>query len=192
AHPRRDRSAHVPARGSHRRDRVVGAGGHTRPLLGVLHCAPHGPRPALGGGRVGRGDRGGHAVSRSRVIHSARLISGGVITENAWVRSAGGTVTGVGVGETWAPADEIINAAEVAGAGAVLTPGFIDLHSHGGGGASHEEGAEAIRTARALHTAHGTTRAVISLVTAPREDTARRVAEIAALSRTDPGILGSH
>lgn len=131
-------------------------------------------------------------MSASRVIHSARLVTGGKVTENAWVRSEGGTVTAVGTGDTWTSADEVVDARAVAGTGAVLAPGFIDLHCHGGGGASHEDGPDAIRQARALHAAHGTTRAVISLVAAPLADTARRVAEIAALSRTDPGILGSH
>lgn len=131
-------------------------------------------------------------MAGSRVIHSARLVSEGRITEDAWVRSEGGLVTAVGTGAGWEEADAVIDAAAEAGSGAVLTPGFVDVHGHGGGGASFDDGAEAIRTARALHRAHGTTRAVVSLVTAPLEDLERRVAEIAALTRTDADILGSH
>ena len=74
----------------------------------------------------------------------------------------------------------------------MLAPGFIDTHGHGGAGASFDDGAVAIRTARDLHRAHGTTRAVISLVTAPLDDLARNVAGIADLMRTDADILGSH
>ena len=83
-------------------------------------------------------------------------------------------------------------AAALAGAGALLTPGFIDIHGHGGGGFSYDDGPDAIRVARALHRAHGTTRAVVSLVTAPLETLERRVAMIADLIETDPDILGSH
>src|SRR5690606_25810628 len=58
--------------------------------------------------------------------------------------------------------------------------------------AAFDDGIEAIRTARELHRTHGTTRAVISLVTAPVDDLVRRVGEIADLMQTDADILGSH
>ena len=42
--------------------------------------------------------------------------------------------------------------------GAFLTPGFVDLHVHGGGGADFMDGDEAaVRTAIATHARHGTT-----------------------------------
>lgn len=126
------------------------------------------------------------------VIHSARLISDGRETDDAWVRFEDGVVADAGSGATWVGADAVIDASEVAGTGAILTPGFIDIHGHGGAGASYDDGIDAIRTARALHRAHGTTRAVVSLVTASVEDLARRVAEIAKLTETDAEILGSH
>lgn len=132
----------------------------------------------------------------STLIHSARLVTGGAILDDAWVRIGEGRVTAVGEGDGWrevTPApDTVLDATELAGPGAVLTPGFIDLHGHGGGGAAYDDGPAAIRTARALHRSHGTTRAVISLVTAPLADLEHRVAMIAELSRTDPDILGSH
>jgi N-acetylglucosamine-6-phosphate deacetylase len=43
-----------------------------------------------------------------------------------------------------------------------------------------------------MHRAHGTTRAVISLVTAPLETLERRAAMVADLATTDADILGSH
>ncbi len=131
-------------------------------------------------------------MTGSRIVHSARLVSSGLVVEDAWVRSEGGRITAVGTGSSWEPADEVIDAVAEAGPGAYLTPGFIDIHGHGGGGAAYDDGPHAIRRARALHRAHGTTRTVISLVTAPLADLARRVAEIAALTRTDADILGSH
>ena len=59
-------------------------------------------------------------------------------------------------------------------------------------GESYDDGPDAIRTARALHRAHGTTRAVISLVTAPLDTLERRAAMVADLAATDADILGSH
>jgi N-acetylglucosamine-6-phosphate deacetylase len=132
----------------------------------------------------------------STCIHSVRLVDAGRKVEDAWVRFEGGRVAAVGIGESWRrfaqPHDEIIDGTEAAGPGAVLTPGFIDIHGHGGGGASYDDGPDAIRTARALHRAHGTTRAVISLVTAPLEMLEQRAAMVADLTETDPDVLGSH
>lgn len=129
---------------------------------------------------------------RARVIHSARIIDDGVVTADAWVRFEGGVVVARGTGDDWADADEVIDATAVAGADAVLTPGFVDIHGHGGAGAAFDDGVEAIRTGRRLHRAHGTTRAVVSLVTGTIDDLAQRVDEIADLMLTDADILGSH
>lgn len=131
-------------------------------------------------------------ASGSLVIHRARLVDGGTVVDDAWVRIEDGLVVSTGTGSTWDPADLIVDAQEAAGRGAVLTPGFVDIHGHGGAGAAFDDGIDAIRTARALHRAHGTTRAVVSLVTAPLDDLAHRVAEIAELMRSDRDILGSH
>lgn len=128
----------------------------------------------------------------SRVIHSVRLVDDGHITEDAWVRIEDGIVTARGTGSDWAPADEVIDAVAVAGVGAVLTPGFIDIHGHGGAGVAYDDGVDAIRAARDMHRDHGTTRAVISFVTAPLDELERSVALIAELMRTDADILGSH
>ncbi|WP_460801229.1 N-acetylglucosamine-6-phosphate deacetylase [Microbacterium sp. GXF6406] len=126
------------------------------------------------------------------LIHSARLITDGVETPDAWVRFADGVVVATGTGASWSDADTVIDATALAGEGAILTPGFVDIHAHGGAGAAFDDGTDAIRTARAMHRSHGTTRSVLSLVTAPVDDLARRVAEIADLMQTDADILGSH
>ncbi|MDN3443065.1 N-acetylglucosamine-6-phosphate deacetylase [Microbacterium sp. APC 3901] len=128
----------------------------------------------------------------SLVIHSTRLIDHGSEIADSWVRIEDGLVVAVGTGQTWSAADEVVDATAIAGPDAVLTPGFIDIHCHGGAGASFDDGVEAIRTARALHRSHGTTRSVISLVTAPVDALAQRVALIADLMQTDADILGSH
>lgn len=126
------------------------------------------------------------------LIHSALLVTDGTQTPDAWVRFEDGRVTATGTGTDWADADTVVDATVAAGEGAVLTPGFIDIHGHGGAGASYDDGVDAIRTARELHRGHGTTRAVVSLVTASIDDLVGRVGGIADLMTTDADILGSH
>ena len=129
-------------------------------------------------------------------VHSVRLVDDGRVVEGAWVSFDGERVSATGTGDGWRdlarPGDDVVDATALAGEGAMLTAGFVDIHGHGGAGVSYDEGPEAIRTARALHRAHGTTRAVVSLVTAPLETLERRAARVADLARTDADILGSH
>ncbi|HCM50681.1 MAG TPA: N-acetylglucosamine-6-phosphate deacetylase [Microbacterium sp.] len=129
------------------------------------------------------------------IIHSARLVSDGSETADAWVEMRGGTIAAVGEGETWrsrTSSATVIAARDVAGPGAILTPGFVDIHGHGGGGFSYESDESDIRAARALHLAHGTTRAVLSLVSGSLEHLTAQAARIAAMTHTDAGILGTH
>ncbi|GAA3764553.1 N-acetylglucosamine-6-phosphate deacetylase [Microbacterium kribbense] len=128
-------------------------------------------------------------MSVDRVIHSARLVDAGRVTDRAWVAFDQGRVVARGAGDGWR--DLVPRAADDA-AGRWLTPGFIDIHGHGGGGASFDDGPDAVATARAMHRAHGTTRAVLSLVTAAIGDLADRAAMVAELARADATILGSH
>jgi len=125
------------------------------------------------------------------VIHSARLVSGLDTVADAWVRFDGDRVAARGIGDAWRddlPADASVTDA----AGSTLVPGFIDLHCHGAGGASVEEGAEAIQALLAVHTAHGTTRTVLSLVTAPVDLLCDRLRVIAEVAASDPRVLGAH
>jgi len=125
------------------------------------------------------------------VVHSARLVSGLDTVADAWVRFDGDRVAARGIGDAWRddlPADASVTDA----AGRTLVPGFIDLHCHGAGGASVEEGAEAIRALLAVHTAHGTTRTVLSLVTAPVDLLCDRLQVIAEAAASDHRVLGAH
>ncbi|TDT64091.1 N-acetylglucosamine-6-phosphate deacetylase [Frigoribacterium sp. PhB116] len=76
--------------------------------------------------------------------------------------------------------------------GARLTPGLVDLHTHGGGGASHDGGADEIERGLALHRAHGTTRSLVSLVANPLDRLRGSLETIAELRRRDPLVLGAH
>jgi len=130
------------------------------------------------------------------LIHSVDIIESGQRLPGAWALLDDDGVLATGQTTPWqdvsAEADVVIDAVEVAGEGAILTPGFIDVHGHGGAGFAYDDGVDAIRAARDVHRSHGTTRAVISLVTAPIDDLAANVALIAELTRTDRDILGSH
>lgn len=103
-----------------------------------------------------------------------------------WVLLDGAMIAACGTGEL-PRADTAVDLA-----GAWLTPGFIDLHVHGGGGHAHDDGAADVRAALALHRAHGTTRSVISLVAAPIDRLEASLTDIAELADTDPTVLGAH
>lgn len=125
------------------------------------------------------------------IIHSARIVSGGTATTDAWVAFDGDTVGQLGVGDTWRSL--AANAAEVVdAAGRLLTPGFIDIHCHGAGGAAFDDGAAGIDTALGVHHRHGTTRTVLSLVTASRTALETRLAAVAEAAEKNPLIIGAH
>lgn len=117
--------------------------------------------------------------------HARKLDADGEV-DDFWMLVNADTITATGHGS--APAAD----ARIDVGGQWLVPGFIDLHCHGGGGFSFEDGADAIRGAVATHRAHGTTRSVISLVTNPLAELRSSLAMIADLCDADPLILGSH
>jgi N-acetylglucosamine-6-phosphate deacetylase len=134
------------------------------------------------------------------IVHGARKCDVDGEADRFWVVFEGDRITAAGDGEGWAahaaPGADVVDAA-----GGVLTPGFIDLHVHGGGGfsfdsaASRDEGAEgagAVERALAVHRAHGTTRSLLSLVANPVAALERSLAAIADLTERDPLVLGSH
>lgn len=75
----------------------------------------------------------------------------------------------------------------------LILPGLVDLHCHGGGGASFPdaEGPEDMLTAVHEHRRHGTTSLVASLVTADAQTLRERVGDLASLA-ADGEIAGIH
>jgi len=71
-------------------------------------------------------------------------------------------------------------------------PGYVDLHAHGGGGGSVEDGPEGIRRMLEAHRAHGTTRSMLSLVANPLPFLTTALGVIRELMPEEPQIIGAH
>ncbi|MFB0626747.1 N-acetylglucosamine-6-phosphate deacetylase [Streptomyces sp. AB3(2024)] len=73
-----------------------------------------------------------------------------------------------------------------------IVPGFVDMHNHGGGGASFTSGtAEEVLRGVGTHREHGTTTLVASTVTGDLDELARRAALLAELTQQGE-IAGVH
>ncbi|MGW7332191.1 N-acetylglucosamine-6-phosphate deacetylase [Streptomyces sp. NPDC054840] len=73
-----------------------------------------------------------------------------------------------------------------------IVPGFVDMHNHGGGGASFTSGtAEDVLKGVRTHREHGTTTLVASTVTGDLDELARRAALLAELTQQGE-IAGIH
>ncbi|WP_407923157.1 N-acetylglucosamine-6-phosphate deacetylase [Bifidobacterium aemilianum] len=132
-------------------------------------------------------------------ITNARKVDAQGIEDDFWLISLGGRIeaTGCGLAEFEAtcrklgmdPADgSLVRDAQ----GRVLTPGYIDIHSHGSWEYSFDDGPQAIDTARAGHAVHGTTRQVLSLITNPMNDICDNLRTVRSKMDTRPDILGAH
>ena len=127
----------------------------------------------------------------STVIHSVRLISSGLDRADAFVAFEGDRVLATGTGSGWR--DLAGNDADVLdGTGHVLTPGLLDIHNHGGAGASYGEGERGHPYGQATppHARHYSSAAL--LVTAPLDDLISQIQIAAVETRRDPTILGIH
>lgn len=90
-----------------------------------------------------------------------------------WVEVAGDRITATGAGSPGRPAEAVAG---------TLVPGYVDVHSHGGGGASFvTEDGDAARTVLAAHRRLGVTTMVASLVTGTLPDLSRQVSCLAGL-----------
>jgi N-acetylglucosamine-6-phosphate deacetylase len=126
------------------------------------------------------------------VVHSARKVDADGLVDDFWLVAEGGRIAETGSGTGWHAAARLPGTEVVDADGHWLTPGFIDLHCHGGGGHVYDDGAEELLAGLAAHRAHGTTRSVISHVAAPLAQLREGLAMVADLAAADPLILGSH
>lgn len=118
-------------------------------------------------------------LTAAQVVTPARILAPG------WLLLDGDRIVEVGEGAPPRPADVDLGSVTV-------TPGFVDLHVHGGGGASFDTGtADAADVAAAAHLAHGTTSMAASLVTDTPDRMADAVRELALLV-DDGRLAGIH
>ncbi|HZM67198.1 MAG TPA: N-acetylglucosamine-6-phosphate deacetylase [Nakamurella sp.] len=119
------------------------------------------------------------------LLIAATVITGDELLQPGWLQVEGGSVTAVGAGNPPRAADVDLGEA-------IVVPGFVDMHVHGGGGGAFPTGEQdQANVAVELHRRHGTTSSVASLVTASPADLLRTVAVMAEL--TQDGLLaGTH
>ncbi|WP_219416265.1 N-acetylglucosamine-6-phosphate deacetylase [Pseudonocardia nigra] len=119
------------------------------------------------------------------VFAGARVVTRGGVLDPGWLRIDAGRIAAVGAGEPPEPADVRLP-------GRWLVPGFVDVHVHGGGGATFASGdhREVGRVLR-FHREHGTTTAVASLVSAPLPELERALDRLADLV-ADGLLAGVH
>lgn len=107
----------------------------------------------------------------------------GRICRPGWIEVADGRVRGCGDGAPPGPPDRDF-------ADCLVVPGFIDMHVHGGGGASYLD-AEQVADAATFHLRHGTTTTLASLVTASPEELIAGVRALADATRAGV-VAGIH
>ena len=126
------------------------------------------------------------------VVHDARKVDADGLVDEFWLVADDGVVASTGSGTGWHDAARAPGATVLDAGGHWLTPGFIDLHCHGGGGHPYDDGPDEMLAALATHRAHGTTRSLVSHVANPLASLRESLGVVADLARVDPLVLGSH
>jgi N-acetylglucosamine-6-phosphate deacetylase len=124
------------------------------------------------------------------VLCGASVVTPDGVLPDGWVVVSGSAITAIGAGPP--PSGEPLLSLD----GGWLLPGFIDLHVHGGGGFDFGAGPAELAAGVAFHRAHGTTRTLVSLVTAPVPRMREQLRSIAALVEAGPQpgghVVGAH
>jgi N-acetylglucosamine-6-phosphate deacetylase len=119
------------------------------------------------------------------ILGTGTLVAEAVPVGAGWVEVDGDRIVGAGAGAPPRPADVDLG-------DALLVPGFVDMHVHGGAGAAFPDGdAEAALRAVEFHRAHGTTTMVASLVAAGPDELLKTVDALADLV-DDGALAGVH
>lgn len=116
------------------------------------------------------------------VLRGGRVVTPEGILDDGWLAVEDGRIAAIGSGPS--PSDAIDLG------GAWLLPGFIDLHVHGGGGHDMTESPEEMAAAVAFHRQHGTTRTLVSLITAPQNALVEQLGWVADIVAAGPNAVG--
>jgi N-acetylglucosamine-6-phosphate deacetylase len=115
------------------------------------------------------------------LLEGGRVVTPDGVLNPGWIRLAGPLIDAVGSGHAQERSAVDLH-------GQWVLPGFVDVHVHGGGGASFTEGTgDEARKAAAFHRARGSTTVLASLVTAPLAELEARAAALAELA--DEGVI---
>ena len=99
-------------------------------------------------------------------ITNGRIITPGKVIENGTVLITGGRITTIGAGNIDAPSAKVIDAG-----GKYISPGFIDIHIHGGGGHDFMDNTVgAFLGIAETHARYGTTAMCPTTLTSSKED----------------------
>jgi len=121
------------------------------------------------------------------VLTGARVVLPSGISTDAALTVEGTRIAGTATGDGAGAGDAVRDLS-----GCWIVPGFVDLHLHGGGGASFSTGtAEEALTVIRTHRAHGTTTMLASTVTGDLDDLARQAAVLSELAE-DGELAGVH
>ncbi|MEY9861203.1 N-acetylglucosamine-6-phosphate deacetylase [Catenulispora sp. GAS73] len=123
------------------------------------------------------------------LLTNARIVLPGGVRADGWLRLDGHRIAEVGPqGSTPKPSDTDPHEASIDLAGRYLLAGYVDMHTHGGGGAAFSSGdiEQAVRAA-AFHRAHGTTTTVASTVSTELDVLQRYLSDLAGL--VEDGLL---
>lgn len=123
----------------------------------------------------------------SVLLHSGTLVDASG-ERSGWVLTDGAQVAAIGTPDESLPeADRSVDAT-----GQFVTPGFIDIHGHGAGGAHYQDGVDQALVALEAMRAHGTTRAVASFVTSSIDDIVGSIHTARGAMERDTGLAGVH
>jgi N-acetylglucosamine-6-phosphate deacetylase len=115
------------------------------------------------------------------LLAGGRVVTPDGVLDPGWIRLAGPLIDAVGSGRV--PDQSAVDLR-----GQWVLPGFVDMHVHGGGGASFTEGtSDQARQAAAFHRGQGSTTVLASLVTAPLAELEARAGLLAGLA--DDGLI---
>src|SRR5665213_610646 len=127
---------------------------------------------------------------RIKIIHGRILTPHGMLPDGSLL-IAGGRISAISESGIGSPADVVIDAA-----GKYVSPGFIDIHVHGGGGCDFMDGTvAAFLHVAATHARYGTTALVPTTLTAEKEDLLHTLDIYReALKKNDRGaqVMGMH
>lgn len=134
-------------------------------------------------------------TSTSTVLRGGRIVTPDGVLEQGWLTVRDGLIEQIGsqqpgtngTGPGVEPGTYVVDLE-----GQWVLPGFVDIHCHGGGGASYTETSAArLATAAAAHRRHGTTTTMASLVSGPIPTLVNQIAGLVELVQ-DGEFAGIH